>query len=45
LGTPGEAVVLEDGSPDEHPYWRDDNDVHHVPKRPLPELRVELPGF
>jgi len=45
LGKPSETVVLEDGSPDDRPYWRDDNDVHHVPKRPLPELRVELPGF
>lgn len=45
LGKPSETVVLEDGAPDEHPYWRDDSDVHHVPKRPLSELRVELPGF
>lgn len=45
LGTPSETVVLDDGSPDERPYWRDDADVHHVPKRPLAELRVELPGF
>lgn len=45
LGTPGETVVLEDGSPDQRPYWRDADSVHHVPKRPLAEVRVELPGF
>ena len=45
LGQPGETVVLEDGSPDQRPYWRDAADVHHVPKRPLAEARIELPGF
>jgi hypothetical protein len=45
LGRPGETVVLEDGSPDQRPYWRDAHDVHHVPKRPLAEVRIELPGF
>ncbi len=45
LGKPSETVVLEDGNPDDRAYWRDDSDVHHVPKRPLSELRVELPGF
>ncbi len=43
LGKPKEKVVLDlDKSPDEVPYWRDDNDVHHVPKRPLAQLLVEL---
>ena len=45
LGKPAETVVLEDGSPDSRPYWRDADNVHHVPKRPLAELRFELPGF
>lgn len=45
LGRPAETVVLEDGSPDARPYWRDTDDVHHVPKRLLSELRVRLPGF
>lgn len=41
LGSPKEAVVLEmDKSPDEVPYWRDADGVHHVPKRPLEELLV-----
>jgi len=39
LGRPKETVVLEfDTSPDEVPYWRDADEVHHVPKRPLAEL-------
>ncbi len=43
LGQPNETVVLEDGkTPDERPYWRDSAGVHHVPKRPLLDLMVEL---
>ena len=38
-------MVLEDGRPDERPYWRDADDVHHVAKRVLSELRLTLPGF
>jgi nitroreductase len=45
LGKPSETVVLETGPPDERPYWRDANDVHHVPKRVPSELRVQVPGF
>ena len=45
LGTPSETVVLEDGEPEPRPYWRDAQNVHHVPKRLLTEVRVELPGF
>jgi len=45
LGKPAETVVLEDGSPDERPYWRNADNVHHVPKRPLAELRINLAGF
>ena len=41
LGKPAEKVVLEplpeDGS---IKYWRDDQNVHHVPKRSLTELLV-----
>jgi len=41
LGRPKEMVVLEMGrSPDEVPYWRDADGVHHVPKRRLEELLV-----
>ena len=38
LGKPAEKVVLEDAAQGEIKYWRDENDVHHVPKRPLEEL-------
>jgi nitroreductase len=42
LGRPKETVVLEmDTSPDQVPYWRDADGVHHVPKRPLEELLVQ----
>jgi len=41
LGRPKEKVVLEmDTSPDQVPYWRDADGIHHVPKRPLDELLV-----
>lgn len=41
LGKPAETVVIEDleeGASTN--YWRDDADVHHVPKRTLDELIV-----
>ena len=42
LGKPSETVVLDDAkSPDDIKYWRDADDVHHVPKRPLSELIVD----
>ena len=39
LGKPDEEIVLEDanGSID---YYRDENDVHHVPKRPMKEIII-----
>jgi nitroreductase len=42
LGKPAEEVKLEpaDGS---IRYWRDENGVHHVPKRPLDEIIVSPP--
>lgn len=43
LGKPSETVVLEDAKDaNDLDYWRDKDDVHHVPKRPLSELLVEL---
>lgn len=43
LGKPAETVVIdpvgEDGS---IKYWRDASDVHHVPKRGLDEIIVEV---
>ena len=42
LGKPAEQVVLEDLEPGgDIKYWRDENDVHHVPKRTLEELIVK----
>jgi nitroreductase len=39
LGKPKETVVLEEVGPDGSiKYYRDAEDVHHVPKRPLNEL-------
>ena len=43
LGTPTETVVLHDGMrPEERPYWRDATGVHHVPKRGLGEVLLEV---
>ncbi len=41
LGRPAETVVLDKAQPGESiKYWRDDDDVHHVPKRGLDEIIV-----
>ncbi len=41
LGVPGEQVVLVDAPPDgDITYYRDDSDVHRVPKRPLSEIII-----
>ncbi|MHC1629512.1 MAG: nitroreductase family protein [Methanoculleaceae archaeon] len=41
LGVPAERVVLEEVGPDgDTRYWRDDEDVHHVPKRSLDEVII-----
>jgi nitroreductase len=42
LGKPKETVVLDAVSPEgDIKYWRDENKVHHVPKRSLRELIIE----
>ena len=42
LGKPAETVVLEDLEPGgDIKYWRDENDIHHVPKRMLEELIIK----
>jgi len=38
LGKPAEPVVLETAQGNNIKYWRDENQVHHVPKRPLEEI-------
>lgn len=41
LGKPKEKVVMETMEPtDSYDYWRDENDVHHVPKRKLKDIIV-----
>lgn len=42
LGKPGEKVVLETAAGGNIKYWRDDEEVHHVPKRCLDEIIVDL---
>ncbi len=41
LGYPGEKVVIEDmPDPGQFNYWRDSEEIHHVPKRPLDSIIV-----
>ncbi|MBQ8141375.1 MAG: nitroreductase family protein [Clostridia bacterium] len=41
LGKPDETVVLEDSADGEVKYYRDENNVHHVPKRRLEDVIVK----
>lgn len=42
LGMPAEEVRIESVGPDgDIRYWRDEQGVHHVPKRPLDEIVIE----
>lgn len=41
IGKPDETIVLEDAQGDDITYYRDEQDVHHVPKRTLKELIIK----
>ena len=38
LGVPEETVVLTDAEDGQTKYYRDENNIHYVPKRPLSEI-------
>jgi len=42
LGRPKEKVVIDEAINGDIKYWRDKEYVHHVPKRPLDELIINL---
>ena len=42
LGYPKETVLLEEMKGEDVKYWRDERSVHHVPKRSLSEIILEL---
>jgi hypothetical protein len=42
LGEPKERVVIVEAKDGEIKYWRDANKTHHVPKRPLKEIILDL---
>ena len=41
LGKPKEKVVIDELKNNDVKYWRDENGVHHVPKRNLDDLIIE----
>ncbi len=42
LGKPAEEVQIEEMKNNHIEYWRDEREVHHVPKRSLEELIIKL---
>jgi len=42
LGKPVERIIVDDIKDNDIKYWRDEMQIHHVPKRPLDELILKL---
>jgi len=42
LGYPNETIVMEEMREGNVKYWRDEKNVHHVPKRSLSEIILDL---
>lgn len=42
MGKPKETIVLETAEQGNICYWRDNDEIHHVPKRPLNEIVLNL---
>jgi nitroreductase len=42
LGKPAEECILETAIGGDIKYYRDENEIHHVPKRPLDEIIIEV---
>ena len=40
LGKPAEKVVIDEAKDGNIKYWRDEDGVHHVPKRPIDEIVI-----
>lgn len=42
VGKPNEKIVIEEMVDDNYKYWRDEKEVHHVPKRSLDQIIIDF---